>query len=305
MDKSLEEIIKERNAEKKSKFQAKAKTANVNREARKTYSEPLKSVQKAHFVERKQPPQQQQHHQSQYSATAAVPSNILNRLGSKSQTTSIGTPVSISNLNQEVTLTDLTELCGSVGEVLSASFLPSVGGKSKKSANVAFARRSDAVSFVNKFHNLTLDGTQMSIKLADGAPAAAETTVFTVGGGQKNSKASMFGTALRHSSSAPAYHHHQEDEAEEEYDESPQPRFTVTMKKEPVFHNKPANGAQKSGGFRNQGGGGGSASGGGRGGGRGGGGKFNRDKNQNVSADDLDNALDSYLTNRSSAVKDD
>ena len=91
---------------------------------------------------------------------------------------------------------------------------------------------------------------------------------------------------------------------EEEYE---QPRFTVTMKKEPVF-NKPA-GSTRPGGFksgRGGGGGGGGSEGGrapgGSGGGRGG--KFNREKKPDVSADDLDSALASYLTNRP-VVKDD
>lgn len=276
MDKSLEDIIKERNAEKKSKFQDKPK--NVNRDKRKASAEPLNFVQKTHFVEKKQHQPQQNH-----SSAAAVPSNILSRLGSKTGSATVGTSVSMSNLNQEVTLTDLTELCGSVGEVLSASFLPS-GGKGKKQALVAFARRSDAVSFVNKFNNLTLDGTPMSIKLTDGALATEFASFAGTQSGQKNSKASMFGSALRQPSGVAAY--------EDDDEPQPQPRFTVTMKQEPAF-SRPGGNA-RPGGFKGRGGGGG----GGRGGGRGGGG-FNKDRKPDVSADDLDNALASYLNGRS------
>jgi hypothetical protein len=146
-------------------------------------------------------------HQSQPSQ-GSVPLSIFERVGStatpKHPPRPSGTSVTISNLNSNITISDLSELCGTVGEVKSVEIddpVPGSGGK--KVSRVLFARRSDALSCVEKFHRLTLDGTAMDIKLTGEngrenpfSPVSVEAVSGLSKFDKPNKKAGMFGTAL-------------------------------------------------------------------------------------------------------------
>ena len=88
-------------------------------------------------------------------------SSVFDRLGTVDSVRKdvSGTKVAISGLTSAVTTTDITQLCESIGEVKNVL-------KKSNSADVVFARRSDAMSAIKKFHGLTLDGVAMKVTLA-------------------------------------------------------------------------------------------------------------------------------------------
>jgi RNA recognition motif-containing protein len=96
--------------------------------------------------------------------------SIFERIGTQSKPAHSqqvsGTYVIITNLNHEITIGDISELCSTIGEVKSVDMDISSSKHAKKSCKVLFARRSDAMTCVTKFNGLTLDGTKMSIQLA-------------------------------------------------------------------------------------------------------------------------------------------
>lgn len=253
---------------------------------------------------------------------------------------SSGTSVTISNINNDVTLADLSELCGAVGEILGATF-NLTAQKAKKIANVIFARRSDALTFVQKFHNLPLDGVPLSVCLTGDNgkenpfnPVIANSAT-TSGNDSKNVRAGLFGTKMNQGNDyedEDANEDEEQDEAEyDNDDDDDQPvaghRFTITMKGDTgasnTTNNRRPHSTGGSGGFSGgrpqqqrgrESGGGGSGNGGAsrRGGGggalRGGDRSHNKGSNHKggqqrqgkpqVSASDLDNALDSYFATK-------
>ena len=177
--------------------------------------------------------------------------SIFERIGNVSNSTkdsiNSGTAVTISNINNDVTLADLSELCGAVGEILGASF-ELTAPKSKKIANVRFARRSDAISFVQKFHNLPLDGIPLNVCLTGdhgkenpfNPISATSSSLETKGPTRepKNIRSGLFGTKMNSTNDEDdeeeEEEEYEEDEEEEEEDDDDgnngQQRFTVTMK---------------------------------------------------------------------------
>lgn len=86
----------------------------------------------------------------QKAATTAV--SVFARLGKQPVS---GTRVTFDNLQKSVTISDLRELSAAIGEVKDIEFsqsVSSVGGKGKKVAVVLFARRSDALSCIEKYN---------------------------------------------------------------------------------------------------------------------------------------------------------
>jgi hypothetical protein len=87
----------------------------------------------------------------QKAATTAV--SVFARLGKQPVS---GTRVTFDNLQKSVTVSDLRELSAAIGEVKDIEFSQSVssvtGGKGKKVAVVLFARRSDALSCIEKYN---------------------------------------------------------------------------------------------------------------------------------------------------------
>lgn len=78
--------------------------------------------------------------------------------------------------------------------------------KAPKEANVVFARRSEANTFVEKFHNVLVDGIPMHVCLTGDNgranpfnPIPSNPSATSIGGGRggpKNIRAGLFGTAL-------------------------------------------------------------------------------------------------------------
>lgn len=159
----------------------------------------------------------------QYTKPTSKPSlSIFERIGTKNKPAAqSGTLVSIANLNEDITLTDLIDLCSTIGEIKSAEFVMTRNARGKKEAQVRFAKKSDAILCVEKFHGMTLDETPMDIKLAgengklnpfNPIPNVPAPVVRGLGAG----KSMLFGTAL--------------DEDDEEDDTGGhQPSFSITM----------------------------------------------------------------------------
>lgn len=101
---------------------------------------------------------------------------ILSRIGGSSEG---GTLVTFRNLKYEVTDTDIQELAYTIGEIKRGSKVD------RSSAEVLFAKRSDAIRAVAKFNGLTLDGRPMDVTIADNGASS-----------MNSGKASMFGSAL-------------------------------------------------------------------------------------------------------------
>ena len=243
MDRPLDDLIKENQKPRTTKppkgtaFKHKSKQTNINRSARSVEPYTLKNTHEKSsrrvstsdtpqfsttFVKfSEQPPPQtfkrtikqdvNNNTTFQTTATASATNTttmnkgIFDRIGTNtSHIPASGTSVTISNLNQDVTLADLSELSGTVGEVLSASFLQlnsQLNKLAKKEAIIIFARRSEALTFIQKFHGLTLDGTAMEIKLTgEGGkanPFNPTTTPISTIAPISNNRAGLFGTALK------------------------------------------------------------------------------------------------------------
>ena len=114
------------------------------------------------------------------SANSAAPpqiqqsGGIFSRLGGGSEGE---TMVTFANLVGSVESNDLQELCGTIGEVkeISLKMFPSTG---KKSAEVLFACRPDALECVEKFNGVTLDGVMMTVTIAEAAAPPPPPSIF-------------------------------------------------------------------------------------------------------------------------------
>jgi hypothetical protein len=325
MDKSLDELIKEssQSRPKKNKFSAKSKSTNsrasriqepykVNNSAR-IVSQNMASTQSTSFV----PPKMKitaNLNMTNENLNTIKSGSIFDRLGNKSSQKlhASGTSVTIGNLNQDISLADLSELCGSVGEVLSATFVVSSLIKMKKQATVIFARRTDALTFVQKFHGCPLDNTPMDVKLTgeNGKdnpfnPVPVPMQINSAPSG-KNVRAGLFGTALDDGDDADddgdnydesgMIDYDDEDVDADDEDDGDGPTFSITMSNKNMVHPEYVHNHARSKGPPMVGQGGK----GGRRGGRGPrreGGRRNQSK-QEESATDLDNALDKYMSSR-------
>jgi len=76
-----------------------------------------------------------------------------------------GTPVEFDNLDSTVTKEDIKDLCESLGEVHSVSLKVSESNPKKFTGEAHFARRSVAITCVEKFNGVKLDGAPMVVKL--------------------------------------------------------------------------------------------------------------------------------------------
>ncbi|CAM9800733.1 unnamed protein product, partial [Heterosigma akashiwo] len=106
-----------------------------------------------------------------------------------------GTTVEVSNLNYDIMSEDINELFATCGPLLSAEVDYDASGRSEGGATVVFQRRADALEAVKKFNNRTLDGTAMTVKIAQGGTANGASSARGRGS-LAGSKASLFGTAL-------------------------------------------------------------------------------------------------------------
>lgn len=129
-------------------------------------------------------------------------SGILSRLGSKMN--SSGTKVTVGNLGFDVLEAELKELFETVGELLDAKVKYDRTGRSLGEGEVTFARQSDAVEAVKKFHARALDGMPMQVKLSgvdgkDNPLNPYDSTEVSIVNPQTaaNAKSQIFGTALK------------------------------------------------------------------------------------------------------------
>lgn len=168
---SLEDIIaKNRQATKKpfnKKSAAKAKpvVAKVKRSAKISRDDSTVVIRKPGVnvpIDAPAPSRKQITSGKLVSASNGPKKSIFDRVG---VVTPSGTKVIIANLNSNVTAADIAELCGTVGETKRVDVRFDKQGRSLGTAEVLFARQSDAMSCVKKFNGLTLDGTPMKVYL--------------------------------------------------------------------------------------------------------------------------------------------
>ena len=103
-------------------------------------------------------------------------SQIFDRIGTVERNK--GTSITFQNLSYDISVSDIRQLCATVGEVNDVKF------EDKSTSVVWFARRSDAESAVNKFSDLTLDGRPLSVTMTNGQSF-----------NKPNVKLGLFGTA--------------------------------------------------------------------------------------------------------------
>ncbi|KAL8047027.1 hypothetical protein ABFX02_08G211800 [Erythranthe guttata] len=177
-----------------------------------------------------------------------------------------GTKLSISNLDVGVSNEDIRELFAEIGELIRYAIHFDRNGRPSGSAEVVFARRSDAFQALKRYNNVQLDGKPMKIEIIGGnteIPISARVNIVGAANGRKR---------------------------------------TVVMSSGPVRSrggftapNRASTQRGRGGSNIGRGGAGGGRGRGGAGGGRGGrGGARWRKKTVEKSADDLDKDLESY-----------
>ena len=256
------------------------------------------------------------------SALSTSGSSIFDRLGTGSGLAS-GTSVTIQKLNKDIVPSDISDLCLTIGEVKSVSMQYDNAGQSTGRADVTFSKRSDALSCVQRFHNVALDGTPMHVQLTGGEPAVTSTFAAPIGvaasfaplreTNNSNVREGLFGTAFqgRQQEAKNDGNHQSERRAPRD------PSFSVTMSGATPQAQYQSRGPSKrrdehddrgddampltiAPTYSKNGGGGGRGQNKGRGGGaRGGrGGDRGGDRGGEVKEIDLDNAMDAYMSNK-------
>lgn len=238
MDRSLEDIIKDNQHQKKSERKSgggrggaggggkvRGRSGREDRQVKPYGDKPKReqdSVIRQPFSQKQDRPRSQnnshrlvqptaQHFQHVNTEVPDVTSSgaglsIFERIGTKKTSAAgpvvSGTSVTISNLNAEISIADLSELCSTIGEVKSVDLDIVSRPGAKKSGRVLFARRSDAITCVTKFNGLTLDGTKMVLELTgDGGkpnpfnPVDPEEEARQEAA-LRNKKTGLFGSAL-------------------------------------------------------------------------------------------------------------
>lgn len=121
--------------------------------------------------------------------------SVFARLGDVASDNVSGTPVLFENLPTSVVLSDVVELCESLGEVNQSSFKNHV-------AEVVFARASVAQTCVERYNGVKLDGKEMVVKLKGSQgkenPLNAPLTSRVKG---SNVRVGLFGTAMEDTTS--------------------------------------------------------------------------------------------------------
>eukprot|EP00607_Mallomonas_marina_P009727 CAMPEP_0182419114 /NCGR_PEP_ID=MMETSP1167-20130531/3508_1 /TAXON_ID=2988 /ORGANISM="Mallomonas Sp, Strain CCMP3275" /LENGTH=397 /DNA_ID=CAMNT_0024593749 /DNA_START=85 /DNA_END=1278 /DNA_ORIENTATION=+ len=107
--------------------------------------------------------------------------------------------VTISNLNSDITAGEIVELYGSVGEIKGAEMKFDKLGQSLGVVEITYVKRADALAAVNKFDGATLDGSPMSVTLADSLSLSQPQGIFSRLGNASDSGSVPVGEASRRS----------------------------------------------------------------------------------------------------------
>lgn len=91
-----------------------------------------------------------------------------------------GTKLYISNLDYNVSNEDIKELFSEVGDLKRYSINYDKSGRSKGTAEVVFARRSDALAALKRYNNVQLDGKPMQIEVIGTNIEAPTPAIFTI-----------------------------------------------------------------------------------------------------------------------------
>ncbi|XP_042456225.1 THO complex subunit 4A-like [Zingiber officinale] len=83
----------------------------------------------------------------------------------KASSIETGTKLYISNLEYGVSNEDIKELFSEVGDIKRYSINYDRSGRSKGTAEVVFAKRTDALAAVKRYNNVLLDGKPMNIEI--------------------------------------------------------------------------------------------------------------------------------------------
>lgn len=136
---------------------------------------------------------QRPHRAGGAAASAAEPTNVI------SGGVETISKIAVSNLAPTVTEHDVMELFKQIGRVTKANLNYDGNGKSKGSATVVFARKSDATKAVAEYHNRTFDGRPMVIEVVVSSDAVNQPT-FASRLGQPSPNRPRNGAAPRGSS---------------------------------------------------------------------------------------------------------
>ncbi|GAY43728.1 hypothetical protein CUMW_076710 [Citrus unshiu] len=188
----------------------------------------------------------------------------------------VGTKLYVSNLHPGVTNDDIRELFSEIGELKRYAIHFDKNGRPSGSAEVVYARRSDAFAALKRYNNVLLDGKPMKIEVVGTnaeIPLQARVNVTGVNGRRKRTVVMTSGSG--NAGGAAAINHGPGSQG----------------RRGGLRRSSQGRGrGQGQGRGRGRGGGGGGGRGRGRGRGRGQGKKNPVDK----SADDLDKELDNY-----------
>lgn len=95
-----------------------------------------------------------------------LPETSAANVTSKPRLSTTAHRISVSNLNQEVSEEDVTELFSAVGPLVSARLFRDADGRSACRADVVFVEMSDALEAIKRYNGVPLDNMPLKITLA-------------------------------------------------------------------------------------------------------------------------------------------
>ncbi|KAL8140670.1 hypothetical protein V2J09_006691 [Rumex salicifolius] len=183
MDMSLEDLIKKNKASKSSRGGRGGRAARpsssapggpTRREFKRKGNRPA-----PYSADKVQAPDGTWGHEMFADQTAAYPAHAA---GARPAGIETGTKLYISNLEYGVSNEDIKELFSEVGDLKRFGVHYDRSGRSKGTADVVYARRSDALAAVKRYNNVQLDGKPMKIDIVGtNMPTPATAAIAPVG----------------------------------------------------------------------------------------------------------------------------